>query len=116
MRKLVLAGDVVELVHATVMRMVLDPGSAPGDVPDPRIDFSAAVAATLDVIEASYYAVPSAQRGAYVLERSRDMLAWARRVDAPEILTTRLAAWAARCEGAASVLPVNPGGEKRKWE
>jgi hypothetical protein len=92
-----LASDVVELVHATVMRMVLDPGSAPGDVPDPGIDFAASVDATLNVIEASYYAVPRAERPAYMRERSREMLAWARRAGAPRVLTTRLEAWAERC-------------------
>lgn len=92
-----LASDVVELVHATVMRMVIEPGSAPGDVPDPRVNFAAAVDTTLDVIEASYFAVPRAERAAYMRERSREMLAWARQVRAPRVLTRRLEAWARRC-------------------
>lgn len=92
-----LGTDVVELVHATVMRMVLEPGSAPGDVPDPGVNFAAAVDATLDVVEASYYAVPRAERAAYMRERSREMLAWACRIDAPRVLVRRLEAWARRC-------------------
>lgn len=97
-----LHNDVVELAHAEMMRIVLDPEALPDGVPEPEVDFEGCLRALVDRVEATVYSLPSAERPAYFQERARTLLGLAIAKQMPAVATERLSAWLRRLSGGGS--------------